>query len=626
MSGSSHRLLLLGSAISGVKIGSLPDCDPNDTYISVPGVPRVQRHVLDVLRAALTAPTDEDRVDHERYVTPEIRRVLEEMAAENTVLGFAYRTLAYESLVEQVWLTVPAVAMELLETCRAARPNFNHFAVATALLSGEVAVVYTTNFDELIEIAVQLLAGRDARARTYQRFTDDHAAAVWQESIDGRLIRVVKLHGTITHVRQPNDIAELVCRYSDVAKPLPEEAQAMLARDLAGAELHVLGYSGSDLDIRPVLLKAAPEAGLLQLRWHGRASSGGEDCVERARQRGRKRLLEHLDGVAEITNLADAASNALFRWVRAPDMCDRVRPLVTALPRAPGELKTKTRLNVRTAITLLGRILDTCHAAETAIVLEPLCNGVPDIGASLGQHLGSGYQHAHRWDDYLNLIRTPSRLGMSPLLTAAQICFSRQMILAQRRSTFLSCWSGHVRLVKRMARRTADDAIEDWLFARLVILHFANRLLGRMPLPSFVSRAFARGLHPKLARFDLVGESRDLERHYRQRGNLRRSVDVSREIALATALNGGPNCYERVRDLLVEVEEQASIMGYEASAVNVLRDLCDWAIRHGRITEAKEYLREVMERNAASPAHPDDNAKNRELARRIERMTTKSSP
>jgi len=161
MPGSSHRLLLLGSAISSVSIGSLPDKPTEDIFISVPGVPQVQSHILATLRAILTGGdgTVGDRRDRERYVTPEILRTIAHLEDTNNVLGFTYRSLAYESLMEQVWVTDSSVAARLMKTCRANRPNFNHFAVAEALLSGEVEAVYTTNFDELIETAVQLLAG-----------------------------------------------------------------------------------------------------------------------------------------------------------------------------------------------------------------------------------------------------------------------------------------------------------------------------------------------------------------------------------------------------------------------------------------------------------------------------------
>ena len=628
---SINRILLAGSMVSGVRIGFDLDDPQKDSFESVPGVQRVKQQILNDLQTLLTGSIESHGKDHESLISPETRQILYNMQVDSSRLGFAYWNLAYESLVEQIWLTDNHAAALLMNTCRGNRPNLNHFAIANALLTGKLLAVYTTNFDELIEIAVQCLTKKAGQDRQYHWFDKkEHPSVFWQMEYGHRTIRVIKLHGTISNVKEDSEIGQIVCRYLDVARSLPDDVWSMLKKDLKDGELYVIGYSGSDLDIRGPLAKIAGQGELRKLIWYDYEGTSFHNCVNNARQRGRQRLLKRSGGIVKHTDLSTINDNVLLKW---SDVREFYKTISLVHIEAQQELVSNffqkwTRWN---GLELLGRILDICHSDKAVDVLEYQCNLSTSFKYKLGRQLANSYKHAHRWKDYIRLVkRNPKEFGLSSLETKAEICFCRQMIMRKAVWTLPWCWLTHILLsfgiFRAQVEKKGNDDIEKegFLYAKLIIIHFANRLLERLPYRGLLKGftwCVIRPLFLGAGSHVTVKYARDVEEQYRRIGLLRRSIDTSREIAKAEMLfsNSETDQYETVRQTFTEIEEKTSIMGYEASAVNILRDLTKWAIRHNRLEHAEAYYKELYERNASSP-FPEDIEKNNELYQKIEQL------
>jgi hypothetical protein len=132
--------------------------------------------------------------------------------------GFA--DLPLELIVDEVLQRTGIGIDQLLEFMRIAPPNLNHRVLATLLDRG-IASVMTTNFDELIERSQQPV---------------------------GRSARLTKLHGTISNPES------LVARVGQVGRG--RSSTTLRKRTVEGLRhgaVCFLGYSGTDLDIGPIL-------------------------------------------------------------------------------------------------------------------------------------------------------------------------------------------------------------------------------------------------------------------------------------------------------------------------------------------------------------------------------------
>jgi hypothetical protein len=145
-----------------------------------------------------------------------------------------------EAALQELQYCVGDTAIETLDVLRAGRPNAFHRLVAQHLLATGIA--YTTNQDELIEAALADL-GR-VEKRHFIRWTP---GMEWP----GRALPVLaKLHGTCTSKWSIRTTLQQV--HQGLSKDVADE----LLKDLATHNVCFLGYSGNDIDIRP-LLKAA---------------------------------------------------------------------------------------------------------------------------------------------------------------------------------------------------------------------------------------------------------------------------------------------------------------------------------------------------------------------------------
>lgn len=258
-------------------------------------------------------------------------------------------------------------------------PSYGHVALAALLVAGTSRVVWTTNFDRVVEEAVLPVAGGPARLTVA---TPDTAHVALDALNEGRWPLLVKLHGDFQSRRLKNTREEL------------REQDAKLRRALLQAcrsgGLAVVGFSGRDDSVMRVFEDALVEDGEAVgafpagLFWFHRASDGAPaervtDLLARARAAGVEAHRIDVETFDEL--LGDVAG-------QLDDPPPAVRALLAARPShvsdapipAPGEGFPVIRLNAL-PITHAPEMcrLAACEIGNTREVRE----AVTAAGASL---------------------------------------------------------------------------------------------------------------------------------------------------------------------------------------------------------------------------------------------------
>lgn len=131
---------------------------------------------------------------------------------------------------------------------RNAAPSFGHIALSTLMEMGHVNMLWTTNFDRLIEDAAAKAFGSTGRLVTAQIETSN----VLNEALrDSRWPLLGKLHGDFQSSRLKNTTAELQAGDSEMRTGLEQSCQRF--------GLAVVGYSGRDTSVMESLLDAIEE-------------------------------------------------------------------------------------------------------------------------------------------------------------------------------------------------------------------------------------------------------------------------------------------------------------------------------------------------------------------------------
>lgn len=168
----------------------------------------------------------------------EIESILKEAAGRNWPKDWP----RLESTLQELHYCVGDLAADALAPLRGGTPNAYHHFIAAHL--PRARKVYTTNQDELIEAALRAaghLEGRDF--------------VVWlpgHREPDASKMHVVKLHGTAS------DAKSIRTTVRQVHGGLPDDMKRRLTADLSSRYFCVAGYSGNDIDVRPVFLAARP--------------------------------------------------------------------------------------------------------------------------------------------------------------------------------------------------------------------------------------------------------------------------------------------------------------------------------------------------------------------------------
>lgn len=193
------------------------------------------------MRSVLTRVTPPD-VDRE-WALSVLRLPERRLRRPGEVLRF--EVLMHE-LVQQ-GLDPGLTVLNCLDEC--GHPNFNHFVLAELIRSG--AIVVTTNFDRLIEIAWERLVGPDGPALAVAAFDRDFPPGLPDGAAPPTLY---KIHGSLSVGGRDTRASLQATLAAALSTPMRSRKAAFLAAVLRARDLYVVGYSGwDDLDIVPVL-------------------------------------------------------------------------------------------------------------------------------------------------------------------------------------------------------------------------------------------------------------------------------------------------------------------------------------------------------------------------------------
>lgn len=131
------------------------------------------------------------------------------------------------------------------ELVSAARPTFGHRALAALLAMGRIRVLWTTNFDRVVEDATYEVFGTSTKLVTA---TPDTSHLALQAINEGRWPLLVKLHGDFQSQRLKNTTEELRRQDALLRRALVEGCRRY--------GLVVVGYSGRDASVMAALEEA----------------------------------------------------------------------------------------------------------------------------------------------------------------------------------------------------------------------------------------------------------------------------------------------------------------------------------------------------------------------------------
>ncbi len=171
-------------------------------------------------------------------------------------MDYEKEILAEELNPEMVYsLVFDAVGRDLFKTyeiCDSKRFNANHLFLAQAAKKGKLSTIVTTNFDHLIEDAMEYLGLKPQE--DFYVYKDKDAFKTYLEikkiNPDKRKIHIIKIHGSI------EDQNSMIVTMNQTGKGLMEEQANILNHLLQEKFFLFVGYSGNDVDIYPKLLRS----------------------------------------------------------------------------------------------------------------------------------------------------------------------------------------------------------------------------------------------------------------------------------------------------------------------------------------------------------------------------------
>jgi tetratricopeptide (TPR) repeat protein len=135
---------------------------------------------------------------------------------------------------------------QYIDNCvRKSVPSIGHMALARQLIAGRTPIVWTTNFDALIEDAMVRVVGTTTRLAISTNQSSDIAIDALNEH---RWPLLVKLHGDFQSRRLKNVSAELATQEAQLASALVEASRRF--------GLALIGYSGRDSSVMSALEEA----------------------------------------------------------------------------------------------------------------------------------------------------------------------------------------------------------------------------------------------------------------------------------------------------------------------------------------------------------------------------------
>jgi NAD-dependent SIR2 family protein deacetylase len=178
-----------------------------------------------------------------------------------------------------------------------ASPSYGHMVLAALLKLDKARVVWTTNFDRMVEDAAVILLGSSSRLVTATLDTPELADQAMNE---GRWPLLIKLHGDFQSRRLKNITSELRTQDAKLRRALVEACKR--------CGLAVIGYSGRDHSVMDALEEAIDSGrgypfGLFWFQRSGTPYQRVSDLITKASAAGIEANIIHLETFDEL--LAD---------------------------------------------------------------------------------------------------------------------------------------------------------------------------------------------------------------------------------------------------------------------------------------------------------------------------------
>lgn len=154
--------------------------------------------------------------------------------------------LPFEAFMESI--SENSDISNILDIFKEGKPNINHILVAKLAKKGYLKTIFTTNFDMLIERALEKELRRDKDLKVY--FSEEQFARIGPDDWGDPAVRIFKIHGSV------EDKESIRTTLKMVASKTLSEKRMKLIRYLFSNGKHkkglILGYSCSDeFDITP---------------------------------------------------------------------------------------------------------------------------------------------------------------------------------------------------------------------------------------------------------------------------------------------------------------------------------------------------------------------------------------
>jgi hypothetical protein len=216
----------------------------------------------------------------------------------------------------------------LEEYFRGARPSYGHIALAALMRMSKVRILWTVNFDRLVEDAAAKILGSTADLAVTAL---GNSAEILRILNEGRWPLLVKMHGDFQSVRLKNTTDELRLQDSQLRHGLIESCRRN--------GLMVVGYSGRDDSILDALQQAMERKGAFPagLFWFHRPDS--EPCervknlLQRAETSGIQAELIKIETFDELLGDLTRQLNNIPPEIQAE--LDRTGARVSSTPLAP---------------------------------------------------------------------------------------------------------------------------------------------------------------------------------------------------------------------------------------------------------------------------------------------------
>ncbi len=182
----------------------------------------LKRQILDAIVVSASSATSDVLIDEDS-----LRAILD---------------LPFEAYMQSIQTAMGTRAAGLLAFMKRAQPNCNHKYLTEMTLRSHRKSIFTTNFDLLLEKASQ-----NSRFQVLRHKIDFVRSSA---SPKQRYPSICKLHGSIDR------LASIAATVSAVGRPIDAGKAKAFHQACNGATLIVLGYSGSDPDLLPMIERA----------------------------------------------------------------------------------------------------------------------------------------------------------------------------------------------------------------------------------------------------------------------------------------------------------------------------------------------------------------------------------